>query len=62
MNKDNDTRVLGRVLAVEETRAVAGAAKTTACIDFLTSSTVDTTRGPCSDVPPTGPGGGVPPQ
>lgn len=39
MNNDN-TRVLGRVLAVEETKAVSGAKNTTACSDNLTKVTI----------------------
>ena len=41
MNNENK-RVLGRVLAIEETVSVSGAAPTTPCRDQLTSATSDT--------------------
>lgn len=41
MNNDNDTRVLGRVLAVEETQAVAGAKPTSVLADHMTSKEND---------------------
>ena len=42
MNGKHENRVLGRVLAVEETMAVTGAKPTTPCRDNITSLTFDT--------------------
>lgn len=41
MNNEKN-RVLGRILAVEETASVSGAAPTTPCRDQITSATSDT--------------------
>lgn len=42
--KHNDNRVLGRILAVEETSVISGAKNTTACYDYgyITYSNTDT--------------------
>lgn len=42
MNGKHENRVLGRVLAVEETMNVSGARPTTPCRDNITSLTFDT--------------------
>lgn len=39
---NKEQRVLGRILAVEETHSVSGAAPTTPCRDQITAVTLDT--------------------